>query len=47
MNASFTKLCNDPESKSAQNGQRGLWVVQEVKDKKNELGERDMVFRWR
>src|SRR6266436_3604864 len=46
-NASFTKLCDDPESKSAWNGQRGLQAVWEVKDKKNELGERDMVFRQR
>jgi len=47
MNASFTKLCDDPESKSAQNGWSGLWAVQELKDRKNELGERDVVFRWR
>jgi len=45
MNASFTKLCDNPESKSAQNGWRGLQAAWEVKDKKNELGERDMVFR--
>src|SRR5258708_36071606 len=47
MNSSFTKLCNNPESKSAQNGQRWLWAAQEVKDKKNELGERDVVSRRR
>jgi len=47
MNASFTKLCDDPESKSAWNGQRGLWAAWEVKGKKNELGERDVVFRQR
>jgi len=46
-NVSFTKLCNDPESKSAQNGQSGLWVTWDVSDRKKELGERDVVFRRR
>ncbi len=47
MNVSFTKLCNDPKSKSAQNGQRGLQVAQDVSERKKELRERDVVFRWR
>ncbi len=46
-NVSFTKLCDDPESKSAQNGQSGLWVMWDVSDRKKELGERDVAFRQR
>ena len=46
-NVSFTKLCDNPESKSAQNSQRGLWVAWDVSDRKKELGERDVVFRQR
>jgi len=46
-NVSFTKLCDDPESKSAWNGWSGLWVVWDVSDRKKELGERDVVFRRR
>jgi len=46
-NVSFTKLCNDPESKSAQNSQSGLRVMWDVSDRKKELGERDVAFRWR
>src|SRR5258708_14560982 len=44
-NVSFTKLCNDPESKSAWNRWRGLWGAQDVSERKKELGERDVVFR--
>ncbi len=47
VNVSFTKLCNNPESKSARNSQSGLWVAWDVSDRKKELGERDVVFRWR
>ncbi len=47
VNVSFTKLCNDPESKSAWNSQSGLQVTWDVSDRKKELGERDVVFRWR
>ena len=46
-NVSFTKLCDDPESKSAWNGQSGLWVMWDVSDRKKELGERDVAFRQR
>src|SRR5258708_10295285 len=47
VNVSFTKLSDDPESKSAWNRWRGLQVAQDVSERKKELGERDMVFRWR
>ena len=46
-NVSFTKLCDDPESKSAQNRWRGLQVAWDISERKKELGERDMVFRQR
>src|SRR5258708_4683625 len=46
-NVSFTKPCDDPESKSAQNGQSGLQVAWDVSDRKKELGERDVAFRQR
>ncbi len=46
-NVSFTKLCDDPESKSAQNGQSRLQVAWDVSDRKKELGERDVALRWR
>ena len=46
-NVSFTKLCDDPESRSAQNGRSGLQVVWDVSDRKKELGERDVAFRQR
>src|SRR5258708_33919453 len=39
VNVSFTKMCDDPESKSAQNGQSGLEVTWDVSDRKKELGE--------
>ena len=47
VNVSFTKLCNNPESKSARNGQSGLQVAWDVSDRKKELGERDVAFRQR
>ncbi len=46
-NVSFTKLCNDPESKSAQNSRSRLQVMWDVSDRKKELGERDVAFRQR
>ncbi len=46
-NVSFTKLCNNPESKSAQNSWSGLRVMWDVSDRKKELGERDVAFRQR
>ena len=47
MNASFIKLWDDPESRSVLNGWRGLWVAQDVNDRKKELGEMDVAFKWR
>ena len=47
VNVSFTKLCDDPESKSARKGWSRLQVVWDVSDRKKELGERDVVFRQR
>src|SRR5258705_5755957 len=47
MNASFTKLCDDPESSRARNGQRGLRAAWDVSTRKKELGERDVVFKQR
>jgi len=47
VNVSFTKLCDDPESKSAQNGWSRLQVVWDVSDRKKELGEREVAFRQR
>ena len=46
-NVSFTKLCDDPESKSAQNGWRGFQVAQDISERKKELGGRDVAFRQR
>ena len=46
-NVSFTKLCDDPESKSAWNSWSRLQVAWDVSDRKKELGERDVVFRQR
>ncbi len=47
VNVSFTKLCNNPESKSARNSRSRLQVAWDVSDRKKELGERDVAFRWR
>ncbi len=47
VNVSFTKLCDNPESKSARNSWSRLQVVWDVSDRKKELGERDVAFRWR
>ena len=45
MNASFTKLWDDPESSNVWNGQSGLQVEVEVRDRKNELGDSEEVCR--
>ena len=47
VNASFIKLWDNPGSRSVQNGQRGLWVAQDVNDRKKELGEMDVAFKQR
>src|SRR5260221_14517755 len=44
-NASFTKLWDDPESSNAWNGQSGLWAEVEVRERKNELGDSEVVCR--
>src|SRR5260370_29306077 len=46
-NTSCTKLWEDPESKSAWNGQCRFWVEGEVMERKNEFGQRDVAFSWR
>jgi len=44
-NALFTKLWDDPESSSVQNGQSGLQMEVEVRERKNELGDSEEVCR--
>src|SRR5260221_8060883 len=44
-NALFTKLWDNPESSSAQNGQSGLQIEVEVRERKNELGDSEEVCR--
>src|SRR5258708_26161504 len=44
-NASFTKLWDNPESSNAWNGWSGLWMEVEVRERKNELGDSEVVCR--
>src|SRR5258708_32655975 len=44
-NASFTKLWDNPESSNAQNGWSGLQTEVEVRERKNELGDSEVVCR--
>src|SRR5258708_10371824 len=44
-NASFTKLWDDPESSNVWNGQSGLWMEVEVRERKNEFGDSEEVCR--
>ncbi len=44
-NALSTKLWDDPESSSAQKGRSRLWVEVEVRERKNELGDNEVVCR--
>ena len=44
-NASFTKLWDDPKSSNAQNGRSGLQAEVEVRERKNELGDSEVVCR--
>src|SRR5260221_14315212 len=44
-NASFTKLWDDPESSNVQNGWSGLRMGVEVRERKNELGDSEVVCR--
>src|SRR5258708_33380049 len=44
-NASFTKLWDDPKSTNAQNSQSRLRVEVEVRERKNELGDSEVVCR--
>ena len=46
-NISCTKLWEDPESSKALKGQEGFWNAEEVRERKNELGERDATFNQR
>src|SRR6266481_722612 len=44
-NASFTKLWDDPKSSNAWNSRSGLWMEVEVRERKNELGDSEVVCR--
>src|SRR5260221_12848141 len=44
-NTSFTKLWDNPESSNAWNGWSRLWMEVEVRERKNELGDREEVCR--
>src|SRR5258708_11643473 len=44
-NASFTKLWDDPESSNAQNSWSSLQTEVEVRERKNELGDSEVVCR--
>src|SRR5258708_30976576 len=44
-NASFTKLWDDPKSSNVQNSRSGLWTEVEVRERKNELGDSEVVCR--
>src|SRR6266436_9643210 len=44
-NALFTKLWDNPKSSNVQNGQSGLQTEVEVRERKNELGDREEVCR--
>src|SRR5258708_1196288 len=44
-NASFTKLWDDPKSSNVRNGWSGLWTEVEVRERKNELGDSEVVCR--
>src|SRR5260370_35411983 len=46
-NTSCTKLWEDPESKSAQNGWCGFWVEGEVRERKNEFRHTEVAFSQR
>ena len=46
-NASFTKLWDDPESNRARNGREGFRDAGDVRERKNEFGESDVVFKRR
>src|SRR6266436_8360176 len=44
-NASFTKLWDDPKSSNAWNSRSGLRTEVEVRERKNELGDSEVVCR--
>ncbi len=44
-NASFTKLWDNPESSNVQNGWSRLQMEVEVRERKNELGDSEVVCR--
>src|SRR5258707_15403152 len=44
-NASFTKLWDNPESRNARNGRSGLQTEVEVRERKNDLGDSEVVCR--
>src|SRR5260221_6345506 len=44
-NASFTKLWDDPKSSNVWNSQSGLQTEVEVRERKNELGDSEVVCR--